>query len=356
MNSKIIGLLIFILIIAGAVFYKTSMNPGTVKLKGYVGGEKIAFLDNPEIKKILAHKYRIELDYSKAGSIEMVSTVPANDIDFLWPSSQVALEIYKNRPGNSFIKSENIFNSPIVFYTWDIIANALMTKEIVTKEDSTFYLNKFSDFIRLISDGTKWKDIGVPQLFGKVTIISTDPTKSNSGNMFCGLLANVMFGDVVSECCVDTFIPRLQTFFGRLGYMESSSSDLFEQYLRTGVGAKPIIAGYENQIIEFSIKYKDLWPQVKNTVRIIYPRPTVWSAHPLIILNKRASVLVDALKDKDIQRIAWEQHGFRTGLMGVQNDPKIISVVGIPQMVDQVVPMPSAAVMEKLIKSLSIVN
>ena len=31
--------------------------------------------------------------------------------------------------------------------------------------------------------------------------------------------------------------------------MEASSSDLFDQFLKTGMGAKPVIAGYENQLL-----------------------------------------------------------------------------------------------------------
>ncbi len=36
--------------------------------------------------------------------------------------------------------------------------------------------------------------------------------------------------------------------------MESSSSDLFDQFLKTGMGAKPLIAGYENQLLEFAVE------------------------------------------------------------------------------------------------------
>ncbi|HNK58065.1 MAG TPA: hypothetical protein PLL86_17760, partial [Leptospiraceae bacterium] len=77
---------------------------------------------------------------------------------------------------------------------------------------------------------------------------------------------------------------------------------------------------------------------------------TVWSSQPLIILNPKAVNLIQALQDKEIQQIAWEKHGFRTGLIGQQNDPKILEVVGIPESITQVIPMPSPTIMEKLIK------
>ena len=71
--------------------------------------------------------------------------------------------------------------------------------------------------------------------------------------------------------------------------MEHSSGDLFEQYLKTGMGAKPMIAGYENQMIEFAIENPNDWNMVKEQVAVLYPEPTVWSSHPLIALNEKGA-------------------------------------------------------------------
>ena len=60
--------------------------------------------------------------------------------------------------------------------------------------------------------------------------------------MFAGLLANTLCGGTADEATVEAVLPRLQTIFRNLGYMESSSSDLFDQFLKTGIGAKPMIA------------------------------------------------------------------------------------------------------------------
>ena len=45
--------------------------------------------------------------------------------------------------------------------------------------------------------------------------------------------------------------------------METSSSDLFNQFLRMGVGAKPIIAGYENQLLEYAAENPDDYEKIK---------------------------------------------------------------------------------------------
>jgi len=353
MKTKWTGLIILVLIIGGALGYRYfSGKPERIEIKGYVGGEKMALLENPEVRSILEKRYGVAVDYTKAGSIEMVRELVDDSIDFLWPSSQVALELFKMTHRHRLVKDEVILNSPIVLYSWDLVTQALIDRGNIREEKSALFMPGFPEFIQDIMDGATWKDYGVEELYGRIRVISTDPSKSNSGNMFSGLIANILSGGVVDEAGIDTLLPRITDFFNRLGYMEHSSSDLFEQYLRTGVGAKPIIAGYESQIIEFSIQYRDLWPELKNRMRIIYPVPTVWSAHPLIILKERGKRLIEALKDPDIQRIAWETHGFRTGLMGIQNDPARLKVVGIPERITKVIPMPSPRVMEKIIKAI----
>jgi hypothetical protein len=162
-----------------------------------------------------------------------------------------------------------------------------------------------------------------------------------------------MTGDVATEASIDTVLPGLGRFFRNLGFLEHSSSDLFLQYLSMGVGAKPIIVGYESQIIEFSVQNAEQWPKVRHKIRILYPEPTVWSAHPLIELKPGAEQLVKALKDEDVQKLAWERHGFRTGLMDLQNDPRLLGVVGIPERITKVLPMPSPDVMQKIMNAIS---
>jgi hypothetical protein len=353
MNKNLIGFLALLLIIAGVVGYqKIASGPAAkVTLKGYIGGEKAGLLQNEKVLNIVSRKYGVRLDWSKAGSMEMVRD-SVQQSDFFWPSSEVALAYYKIRHGN-LAKSEIIFNSPIVLYSWDIVADALIREKIVTLRDEIYYITDLPRLVGLAINGGKWNDIGLSQLYGKISIFSTDPNKSNSGVMFAGLLANVLCGDSPDSAAVSLVLPKIKAYFQSLGYMEHSSSDLFQQYLSTGVGAKPIIVGYESQIIEFSMQNAAQWPAVKNKVRILYPEPTVWSAHPLIMQTAKAEAFKKALLDPEVQRIAWERHGFRNGMMGAQNDPKLLSVVGIPAQINKVVSMPSPGVMDRILNAIA---
>ena len=134
--------------------------------------------------------------------------------------------------------------------------------------------------------------------------------------------------------------------------MESSSSDLFDQFLKTGIGAKPIAAGYENQILEFAVEDPDTWEQVKEDIRILYPNPTVWSSHVFIALDEAGTAGIDALMDEEIQKLAWNRHGFRTGINGSASGTEQFGVEGVAEQVTRVMNMPDADTMERIIEAL----
>ena len=163
-----------------------------------------------------------------------------------------------------------------------------------------------------------------------------------------GLLEDEAVQDIL-----EAVLPRLQAIFEKLGYMEASSSDLFDQFLKTGMGAKPMIAGYENQLLEFAVENPEDWEQLKDDIVLIYPTPTVWSSHIYIALDEAGEAGIDALMDEEIQRLAWENHGFRTEVSGTGADEDHFGVPHLAAEITQVAAMPSYAAMEKIIAALS---
>ena len=85
---------------------------------------------------------------------------------------------------------------------------------------------------------------------------------------------------------------------------------------------------------------------------MLYPTPTVWSSHVYIALDEAGTAGIDALLDEDVQRLAWEKHGFRTGLYDAPADVEHFGVPGLAKEITQVAPMPGAGVMEEIIKAL----
>jgi hypothetical protein len=326
-----------------------------VEVKGYYGGEKEEFLNNPAVQKILREKYKLTVNGKKAGSVSMVRDTQLNaDDDFLWPSSQLSLAIYNEGHGQ-VVASDNIFNSPLVIYTWSEVADFLQTAKVVQKRGEVYYITDMPKLVKMIADGTKWKDLGFDKLGGsaRIAIRTSDPRISNSGFILAGLLASTLNGgDIPDDTTVAAVVPKMSSVFNRLGFMEQSSKDLFQGYLTRGMGAYPMIASYESQLLEYMLQNPASKAEILRTRRVLYSEPTVWSNHPLIARTAKGKRLLEALKDPAIQEIAWKQHGFRSGLANVVNDIKALGISGMPKTIDNVVEMPSSSVMDRILNGL----
>ena len=174
------------------------------------------------------------------------------------------------------------------------------------------------------------------------------PRRSNSGNLFAGLIANILCGGVADQSNIEKVLPRLRAIFERLGYMESSSADLFDQFLKMGMGAKPIIAGYENQLLEFAVQNPDDWAKLGGDIVMLYPTPTVWSSHIYIALDEEGVRGIDALLDEEVQRLAWEKHGFRTGVADADSAASF-GVEHVARSITRVAPIPNYETMARII-------
>ena len=328
-------------------YYLFTASHNVTTLNGYLGGEKIGLFEDEEVRKLIRDKYKIEFQYAKAGSLDMV-TADQTDKDYLFPSSQTALSYYQDLNGST-VKDEIIFNTPIVLYTHKSIVDALTEQGVISLQDNVYYAD-MPKLVELILDDTTWADIGLPELYGKISVDTTDPAKSNSGNMFAALLANVLNnGNTVDVTTVDSVLPQLKEIYVRLGYMETSSSDLFNQFLKMGVGAKPIIAGYESQLLEFACQNPDDYELLKDDIVIVYPSPTVWSTHMYIALDDAGKSGIDALMDAEVQSLAWEKHGFRTSSYTAVSE---LPVEHVAQTITRVMAVPEYAAMKKIIDAL----
>lgn len=359
--KKILGLVILLAVAAGVIVATqvdwsalqraTPVKQEWADVSIFYGGEKSRFLANPETQKTL-ERYKVRLDAAKAGSIEMVTQLPTGDKACLWPSNQIAVELAR-QSGKPVIGDSNIFNSPMVLYAWRPVTEALLKAGIAKRENDVILLVDMPRLIDMVQQQKRWKeDLGL-DVYGAVRIFSTDPRRSNSGNMWAGLLANMLNGGkVVSAADLPVVLPAVRAYFEAMGYMEHSSGDIFENFLKQGMGARPLIIGYENQLVEFVIEHEEYRDLIRDKIDILYPVPTVFASHPLISLTDKCQRLETALQDPGLQQLAWKEHGFRSGLLGVSNSPDVLNVGGIPETVNQVMPLPDAAVMKQIIDSL----
>ena len=310
------------------------------------------------MKSLLQGRFGLILDARRAGSVEMARERALLDQkpQFLWPSSSVMVEIAR-AAGVTISRDQVIFNSPIVLYSWDRVADGLVKAGYAEGAGGPRYFVDLTKLIRAIIAGESWASLGAPDLFGRARVVATDPNKSNSGFMFAGLTASLLGGDVVTIDRLDKVQDDVVTLFRRMGFKPPSSGKLFDDYIGGGLGAQPLIVGYENQLVEWVLQDPARWRRLEAEAPakpvMLYPRPTAFSAHPLISLVKEADDLIPALSSDDLLELAWADHGFRgpLGSIGQTRNPLLQS--RLIDKVDAVLPMPEAAAMLALLDKLA---
>lgn len=352
-KGKLTGLILVVVavIVAGvAVTVKTRTAPAgpqeTTQVTGYLGGEKISLFEDEQFRQ-LAAAAGLSVDYRKAGSYAMMNA-DTSGMDYLFPSSQAASE-YGAEKGVKSSTDDIVFNTPIVVYTYRDVADALTGAGIMARNGDMYTLDVKAACDAMLS-GVTWADLGYQGAYGQFKIDSTDPAKSNSGNEWAALLATVMNGGQPATAdSISRDADSIRTIFDKSGWKDASSEDAFSQFLVLGKGSKPMMVGYESQALDLAANSPDTFAQVKDDLVIAYTTPTVWSTHVFMALSEEGERLGALLKSDDVQRIAWERHGFRgAGLTGT-GDASAFGVTGVAQSVPASVSLPDTAAMRALL-------
>lgn len=326
-------------------------------LFGFIGGEKQAFLDDPDVVRAIAG-FGLELDARVAGSVELVRepALLSQNPAFLWPSSSILVDIAK-QSGVKVGNDQVVLNSPIVVYSWQPVVDGLTQAGLVTVTAEGQHQLDLKALLDAVLADTDWSALGVEALYGRARLVSTDPNRSNSGFMFAGLALSLLSGDVATAADLAQHGDAVLAIFRNMGFKSPSSGKLFDQYLAGGLGGEPMIVGYENQLVEWILADPERWARVQSGSGakpvVLYPRPTVYSAHPLIVIDAAANRLLDALVSPRLQELAWTKHGFRGPLGTVTGSTDTVIAGLLPSEIDAVLPMPEARLMLALLAKLA---
>lgn len=361
-------LIILVLIIIGIKFFSTNgesiMESNLKTVYVATGGGKENFLADEKVNKIMKKKYGLNVIYDSWSNGKLIKNPLVREdgtkYDVMFCSDQRFYDYYKLAPDTTKGESARYtvqkggltLNTPIVIYSWDTVVDALIEQKIVTEKDGVYYITDMPKLISYILEGKKWKDIGVDMLYGSINIDSTDPVTSSPGATYYGLLLSIMCDGEITDEAVAENLPKLKEFYTKSGYMNNTPADLFELYLKTGVGGKPMIVDYEKSVIDFANSNPDGWKQVKDKMRILYPTPTIWNSHCIASFDEAGDEYYEAYEDKEIQQIAWSKYGFRTGVTGGNYDVTQVNVKGIPQSIISTVSSLKMNVYEQLISYL----
>ena len=378
MNKKtIIGIIVFVVligIIIGIKAFADNDSPligGTTTVYVATGGGKEDFLADKDVNKILRRKYHLNVVYDTwsngktitkpliresvgLGNQNIINRMSSGEdfgvlsegvskYDALFTSDQRFYDYYKLSPNKEAGEADRYtvlnggltLNTPIVIYSWGQVVDALIKEQIVTENDGVYYITDMNKLMNYILEGKKWSDIGLP-LYGTINFASTDPVSSSPGATYYGLLLSVLSGGQVTAENIQNNLPKLKEFYLKSGYMNNTPADLFERYLKTGMGGEAMIVDYEKSIIDFSNSSPDAFKQVKDDIRILYPAPTIWNSHCFTVFTENGGKLYEALNDAEISQIAWERYGFRTGVTGGNYDVSKIGL-GVPKTITSTV-------------------
>lgn len=393
MNKKqIIGIVIFVVligVIVGIKFFNDGGFDESNLTTVYVatGGGKEDFLADEDVNKILRRKYKLNVVYDNwsngktvlwplireqvwqgdkniadritNGETFTITSPGVTTYDALFTSDQRFYDYYKLTADKSKGEADRYrvldggltLNTPIVIYSWEEVVDALVNEGIVTEDDGVYFITDMDKLMDYILEGKKWKDIGLNNLYGTINIASTDPVSSSPGATYYGLLLAILSGGEVTSDNISANLPKLKEFYIKSGYMNNTPADLFERYLKTGMGGEPMIVDYEKSIIDFSNSNPNGFAQVKDKIRILYPSPTIWNSHCFAAFTENGLKLLEAYNDEEIQKIAWEKYGFRTGITGGTYDVSKIGL-GIPKTLTSIVTSLKMDTYDKLIEFL----
>ncbi|MGI5152882.1 hypothetical protein ACQEVC_41965 [Plantactinospora sp. CA-294935] len=319
------------------------------------GSEKSELMADPEVTRVLRDRYRLEVSFQPLGSYDQVQLstdeLSARRVDCLWPSSASAQSVFEAQHQGAFpeYRAENLLQSPEVVYAGPRGTDALVKMGVVQQRDSRFHIvNMKSLLLDYVLKKQTWDGIGAAELRGPITISSTDPAKSNSGFVLAQLQLSILATDDVFQAPnlaqARRALPTMRALYDAQGLQARTSDSGFREWLTQGGEFKsPLYAGYENQLIQQVVQSGANSANLLRNVRVLYPEPTIYSDHPVLALNATAAGFIEAMKDPEIQRIAWQTYGFRSAVQVGVNDVADFPDIDLAEQV-RTTPAPAADV------------
>lgn len=278
-------------------------------VKGLIGSEKEAFLNDPRVTAILK-KHGFVLQLAKAGSREISSRPDLKSFDFGYPAgAPAAFKLQQVSGARSAIPT---FHTVMTVASWEALIPTLEANGLVSRRENTYYIVDMRRLLEMAEQGKRWKQLKDNTAYpvGKsILITSTDLRKSNSAAMYAALASYILNGDNViqSEADIARVLPQVAQLFLRQGFQESSSAGPWEDYVSMRMGKSPLVMVYEAQFLEYQAKRAT--PDAE--MALLYPSPTVITKHILVPFNDKAARLGQLLaEDAGIQLIAAE-YGLR---------------------------------------------
>jgi ABC-type Fe3+ transport system substrate-binding protein len=200
--------------------------------------------------------------------------------------------------------------SPLVFVVWEDRAKALLEAAGGTLRWKTIH--------QAVTSPKGWLAVGGKPQWGFVKLGHTDPTRSNSGLQALYLMSlefhgrdRLEVGDLLDEK-YQAFVREIERGVTRF---EASTGTFMTDMVRFGPSKYDLAVVYESLAVSQIENAQGRW----GNLRIYYPTPTMWSDHPVAVLDApwvtpaqrdAGRALVAHLRSREVQATALAS-GFR---------------------------------------------
>ncbi len=302
--------------------------------------KKITIVSGSELKEtleIIEDKFEevnpnIDINIEIQGSQDIINNYVDDNNDFkptvLIPANGVILKELETR-WKATENSEPFYQQPTPIAKTILVAIAWEERAAVLFPDNNFDWNKIEQAMKQRS----WDNIGGKNNWGSFDFVTTNPTRSNSGQLTLSLWAQDELG--VNNLSISNInSPKIRSLFSLIKnsvYQPPRSTDiLLQEFIARGPNDADIATVYESIAL---YRWSQAQVNQNKAYRIYYLNPTIETVATAAIVRrdvdntevKAAKKFIDFLIEKEQQEI-FIRHGFRP----VNNSIKLESVANSP--------------------------
>ncbi len=355
MKRKFLAPILSLMLLAGvgmALYFSASEQFALHKqeeLRGLVGSEKIPFFSDPEVIAAL-ERNGLKVSVEKAGSRQIALRPDLKEYDFVFPAGVPAAEKIKRE--QHIHSSHAAFFTPMTVASWKIIADILITNDIVEKRNKVNYIVDMEKLLDIIVARKRWAELQGSEQYAVnkgVLVTTTDIRKSNSAAMYLALASFILNENstVTSDAAINELLSKLSSLFLRQGYTESSSAAPYNDYLIMGPGKSPLVMIYEAQFLHDAALPDSV---LRDDMVLLYPEPTIFTKHILIPVTEKGEKLAQALTQDEELQLLVIKHGFRNNNSRAFSEFIKQHDLAVPDTLVKVVEPPSYEILEHMIQ------
>ena len=307
--------------------------PPAVTVRFLYGTEKKAWL-REAVQAFEKSHPSTKVELVEAGSLQSAADMlDGKERPTLYsPANAVALNLLANdwsqKNGKALFASSGedapvpLVLSPLVLVGWEERVKLLVGKDGALG---------FRELQAALDNPKNWPAFGGKSEWGFVKLGQTNPTKSNSGLQALILMAyefhNKQSGLAVSDVLDEKFQAFVRSIQKGVSKFGDSTGSFMEEMVLYGPSKYDLVVSYESLAIQHLANAQGRW----GNLRVFYPRATMWSSHPVVLLDtdwvqpaqkQAARELVRFLRERPQQEQA-ERYGFRPANpeVPIRNDP-----------------------------------